>query len=419
MESEDLQKALAEIMQAHQVISAHMAPSPLRKSIWLSELTQGEVWLKLESLNPNGSFKARGALNAVAKLKQKHPSHTPLKICAASAGNHAQGVAFAAKKLGGEAHIFLPDFAPLVKRTATEKLGARIYTVAGNIEVAFAAALEFAEKEHAHFLHAFNNHDVIMGQATCAYETLQQLREIKKQPDFSPDYFVTSVGGGGLAAGCGLLFHIQSQTKVIGVEQEDYNSGQKSLELKRQVGTEKNKTTIADGIAVSMIGNLNYEYMTRFVEKISTVNDDLIAQAILRLCEQEHLIAEGAGATAIAEILKNPAAYKNKTVVACVSGGNVDPQLLTRILARGLHLTGRVLRLSLCVHDRPGGLKHLLEHVSAMGGNVLDLIHDRTYSQVSVGDVDVELSLETRNLEHQKLLIEKLEEAGFRPRVHH
>jgi threonine dehydratase len=159
--------------------------------------------------------------------------------------------------------------------------------------------------------------------------------------------------------------------------------------------------------------------MMQSIEKVTTVNDDSIVRSILSLCEKEHLVAEGAGAVTISELLDNPKPYEGKTVVACVSGGNIDPQLLTRVIARGLHISGRVLKVTLCVSDKPGGLGKLLQHVANMQGNVLDLIHDRTYSEVSVGDVDVELSLETRNTEHQHSLIKSLEEAGFKPRVRH
>lgn len=402
------------------VIKTHLQESPLRRSVWLSEYTGGEVWLKLESLNPNGSFKVRGALNAVSKLKENHQDKSDvIRICAASAGNHAQGVAFAAKLLGCEAHIFLPKFAPLVKIAATEKLGAKTYLVGDSLEDAFVVAQEFEKKENAYFLHAFNNYDIIIGQATCAYEALLQLSAIQKTECAQLDYFVCAVGGGGLAAGSGLALRALGNTKVIGIEQEFYDSALNSFHSKHVMRASKPKATIADGIAVGQIGSLNYDYMQKYVEEIATVSDDLIVKAILGLCEEEHIISEGAGSVGVADILKRPEYYAGKTTVVCVSGGNIDPQLLTRVLTRGLNMTGRVLRLSACISDRPGGLKKLLQYVADMGGNVLDLIHDRTYSEVSVGDVDVELSLETRNSEHQYSLIEKLEEAGFKPRMRH
>jgi len=410
-------EVLDEIKHAYEnVIIKHIPPSPLKKSTWLSELCKGEVWLKLESLHPNGSFKVRGALNAVHNIIQKNKKNK-IKICAASAGNHAQGIAFAAQKLGCEAYLFLPKFAPLVKRNASEKLGAHISIAGSNLEEATEAALSFAQNQNAHFIHAYNNYDIILGQASCAYESLSQfsaLNPLSKKPDF----FVCSVGGGGLVAGAGLACQALNGGKVIGVEQEYYVSALKCFQNGSQTAILKPKqATIADGIAVGLIGNLNYNYMTRFVDHLSLVTDDFIVKAILGLCEQEHLVAEGAGAAAVADLLKRPEYYAGKTTIACVSGGNIDPQLLIRVLTRGLNITCRNLRVTVCVTDRPGGLKKLLDCVSELEANVLDLIHDRTYSEVSVGDVDVEISLETKNSEHQYSLLEKLEEAGFKPRM--
>lgn len=415
------QDVLDEIKQVYSsIIRTYLQESPLKKSVWLSDLTGGEIWLKLESLNPNGSFKVRGALNAVSKIKKSHTDQSEkIKICAASAGNHAQGVAFAAKQLGCEAHIFLPRFAPLVKIAATEKLGAKTYFAGDSLEDAFVAAQNFATKEKAHFLHAFNNYDIIIGQASCAYEALMQLSAIQKTDLAQPDYFVCGVGGGGLAAGAALALKALGKTRVIGIEQEAYDSALKSLHDKRIQPASKPSPTIADGIAVGQIGSLNYDYMSKYIEEIATVSDDWIVKAILGMCEQEHLVSEGAGSVGVADVLRRPEYYSGKTAIVCVSGGNIDPQLLNRILTRGLNMTGRVLRVTACISDRPGGLKKLLQYVADMGGNVLDLIHDRTYSEVSIGDVDVEISIETRDSGHQYLLIEKLEEAGFKPRMRH
>lgn len=410
-----------EILSAYNnVISKYIQPSPLRRSEWLSNLTGGEIWLKLESLNPNGSFKVRGALNAIYNIIKKNKNSKTIKVCASSAGNHAQGIAFAAKNLGCDAHIFLPKTAPLVKRDATERLGAKLYLIGDNLEEASEAAIAFAKTENAHYIHAYNNYDIIIGQATCAYESLKQLSEISKTQIGDLDYFICSIGGGGLAAGASLVLKALSKGNIVGVEQEYYNSALQSFQNRYQTAVVKPKhSTIADGIAVSLIGNLNYNYMTRYVENLSLVSDDYIVKAILGLCEQERVVAEGAGAATVADIIKRPDFYEGKKVIACVSGGNIDPQLIIRVITRGLHITGRVLRVTVCVSDRPGGLKKLLECVAALEGNVLDLVHDRTYSEVSVGDVDVELSLETKNSEHQYSLLEKLDEAGFKPRMRH
>ena len=419
------ESASLEIQKVYKnIISKFLIPSPLKKSNWLSEYVGGEVYLKLESLNPNGSFKVRGALNAVSKLKERlkqQNSQDPIKIVAASAGNHAQGVAYACRELGCAAHIFLPKQASLIKRDATEKLGAKIYLVGDNIEEATQAALEFCAAQNAHFIHPFNNYDIIIGQGTCALETYSQLSDLKKTPTPQLDYFVTSIGGGGLMSGACLYFSSFPKIKMIGVEQELFNSAAVSLHAQKHIPAAHEKakkaTTIADGIAVKMIGNLNYEYMAPYIEKVTQVSDDHIVQAILGLCEKEHVVSEGAGAAGVAELLAHPKQYADKLTVVCVSGGNIDLGLLNRVITRGLKVTGRVLRLKVCVSDKPGGLRSLLDYVANMEGNILDLVHDRTYSSVAVGYVDVEISLETRGAGHQRDLIQKLEEVGFCPRV--
>jgi threonine dehydratase len=418
LSSQDSPKIFQDIVTCQKnVIDVYLRPSPLVFSEWLSSLVGGRVWLKLESLQPNGSFKVRGALNALSHLKESLKPKEKLRVCAASAGNHAQGVALAAKRLGGEAHIFLSEYAPLVKQEATKRLGAHVYLRGKNLEEATEAASKFSTEQNIPYVHAYNNYDIIVGQATCVYECYLQLQINLKEASPAVDFWVVSLGGGGLAAGAGILAHTLNLGEVIGVEQESYDSAYRSLKAHERLPREQStKATLADGIAVNMIGNLNFDYLEHFVPKISLVNDNAIVCAILGLCEHEHLVVEGAGAAAVAEVMQNKHLYTGKTTVVCVSGGNIDPQIFTRILTRGLHETGRVLNVRVCVRDRPGGLKALLEKVAQMGGNVLDLVHDRTYSEVSIGDVDVELSLETRNEEHKQDLLRALEEADFRPR---
>ncbi len=418
----------------HQVIKLHVPPSPLVPSLYLSELTGAEVWLKLESLNPTGSFKVRGALNALKKFIQVNSDipHHQLKVCAASAGNHAQGVAFAAKTLGVQAHIFLPTTAPIVKKQATESLGAKVYSTGNSLEEAFVAAQNFAEKEKAHLLHAYNDFDVILGQATCSYEAImqwnneledkQKINELFPYETYeSPDIFLCSLGGGGLAAGCSVFLDLLGSKKphMIGVQQEYYNSAIVSRQQQQQLPSPEPNYTIADGIAVRMIGNLNFNYLEKYVDELDSVNDDWISQAILMLCEKEHIVTEGAGAAAVACLLKNPRKFRGKKVIACVSGGNIDPELLTRTIARGLSLKGRLLRFSACVKDRPGQLLKLLKVLAELECNVLDLIHDRTYSEVNAGYVEIELCVETKNKLHQDHLMASLKEQEFFPRIRH
>ena len=414
---------IAALEQARLCVSRSMSPSPLRRSAWLSELLQAEVWLKLECLNPIGSFKVRGALNAIAARSARRASlnlnSSNFKVCAASAGNHAQGVAFAAQQMGCEAHIFLPKRSPLVKRDATERLGAKIYLVGDVLEEAFEAALKFAKEHDAEFLHAFNDFDVITGQGTCALEIIDEYTRVSKKPLSELTDFICGIGGGGLAAGAGLAFeHFNPNTLVTGVEQEFFDSALQSV--KNKIRTEidpRGKTSIADGISVRSIGNLTLDILMRTVPRIVTVTDDDIVGAVLGLCEREHVVSEGAGAVAVAHLLRNKSYYKGRNIVACVSGGNIDPQLLSRVIARGLGVTGRMLRITARIGDRPGQLKNLLELIANLDANVLEVHHDRTYAQVNVGDVEVELALETRSIEHQYDLLAKLEEHGFRPKA--
>ena len=418
------------LLSAKACVHQSLVPSPLGRSEWLSDLTGADVYLKLECLNPNGSFKVRGALNAIAQRiaarnllfrAQGKPEEckTPLKICAASAGNHAQGVAFAARKMGCEAHIFLPKRTPLVKLDATQRLGARVYLVGDVLEEAFEAAVAFSAQENAEFLHAFNDFEIILGQASCALEVVDQFADVSGRPGARPDVFLCSVGGGGLAAGVGMAFRLFSPgTQVIGVEQEYFDSAARSMHENAQMAvTKTGLTSLADGIAVKTIGNVNYALLKAYVEGILLVSDDEIVAALLGLCEREHVVSEGAGAAPLAALLKNSSRFAGKSVVVCVSGGNIDPQLLSRVIARGLGGTGRVLRLTARLGDRPGQLKAVLDEIAQSGANVLEVHHDRTYSQVNVGDVEVELALETRNFEHQHELLKRLEERGFKPKT--
>jgi threonine dehydratase len=417
----DMKLLKERIAEATAIVHAYIKPSPLRYSSWLSEELGVPVWLKLECLNPNGSFKVRGALSAIYKRLQLHDtSRGPLKVCAASAGNHAQGVALAARLMGCEAHIFLPKRTPLVKRAATERLGAKVYLVGDVLEEAFEAALQFAHREDAEFLHAFNDFDVVMGQATCAVEVLAQFAEECPSVPFKDVDMVCCVGGGGLAAGVGLAFKAAGAGRVFGAEQEFFDSAARSLHENRRLPiTQAGRSTIADGIAVGLIGNVNFEILGKTLERMLLVSDDDIVAALLGLVEREHVVAEAAGAAALAAVRKNASIFAGKHVIITVSGGNIDPQMLSRVITRGLGVTGRMLRLTARIGDRPGQLKALLEKIASVDANVLEVYHDRTYAQVNVGDVEVELALETRGFEHQYELLEVLEEAGFRPKIRH
>jgi len=318
----------------------YLKPTPLRKSEWLSKYVGGSVYLKLENCNPNGSFKVRGALNALSKICEKYTNHSkdhPIKVAAASAGNHSQGVAYAAKQFKCEAHIFLPVNASPLKVKATKDLGAKVYMVGNNIEEALKEALKFCEEEKAHFINPFNDINIIEGQATCALESHTQFRELSVQSEMSkpsdPDYFVCSIGGGGLASGACLYFSENAKTKVIGVEQEFYNSAFKSLHNKSLRSKDKKKTsTIADGIAVKKIGSLTFKYLLEHIEKVVTVSENDIYDAVAKIYENENIVVEGAGGASVSAVLKYPELFKQKSSILCISGGNIDPEVFQKVL---------------------------------------------------------------------------------------
>lgn len=407
--------------EAAQVVSRYLVPSPLRRSGWLSDLTGGDIWMKMDCLNPTGSFKVRGALNALAqrraRLRQTNvPQSTdPMEIVAASAGNHAQGVAYAAREMGCRAHIFLPKGTPLRKQQQTENLGAQVYVVGESLDEAFESALQFVERTpRAEFLHPFNDFDVIAGQATCLIETLQQFAQSTALPTKCLHHFICSIGGGGLAAGSALAMAFWGGGTVIGVEQESFDSARNSLDLKEWKGvSKKGHTSLADGIRVQLIGRQNHAIISETIQSVELVTDDDLVMAMTGLMENENLVVEGAGAAGVAHVLREPGRYRDKKTVICLSGGNVDPQLFGRVLSRGLGLSGRLMRVALKLGDKPGQLAHTLARVAETEANILEVHHDRTYSKELVGDVGVELTLETRNFAHQDFIMRFLQDAGF------
>jgi threonine dehydratase len=418
---ENLEVWSESILKAQKRIQKYLTPSPLKFSPWLASLTQSDVWLKLECLNPNGSFKVRGALNAIGKLVEERGS---CKVVCASAGNHAQGVAFAAKHLNCEAHIFLPVQTPLVKREACEALGAKIYLGGEALNESMELALQFAETTKAFFIHPFNNFDVVCGQATLFFESILQWNEQHLLNTKSLDNFLCCVGGGGLISGVGIASLIYKQTEkkeitVLGAQQEVFNSAYVSLQNKQWLPFTggAHSHSIADGIAVKKIGNLNYDAIVNSVKRIFVASDNEIVGSILGLCEKEHVVVEGGGAVGVACLQKYKSFFEEKSTIVTVSGGNIDPQLLSRIIMQGLGVTGRTLKISVCVHDRPGTLRELLDKIAFLEANVLEVHHDRTYTQVHVGQVNVEVSLETKTFEHQYQILESLAEFGYQPKV--
>ena len=347
-----------------------------------------EVYLKTENLQLTGSFKLRGAYNKIHRLSEEERRRG---VVACSAGNHSQGVALAAQRAGIDALICIPEGAPISKVEATRGYGANVELVPGVYDDAYARALQIAEETGRTMIHPFDDDDVIAGQGTIALEILDVL------PDM--DTCLVPVGGGGLISG--MAFAIKSlrpQCRVIGVQAAGAPSMKKALEEHRRSQLER-VATIADGIAVKMPGEKTYEYCSEYVDGIVTVSEDEIASAILSLMEQQKLVAEGAGAVAVAAAMARKVPLDGKTV-CLVSGGNIDVTILSRVITRGLMMQGRQVELEIEVYDRPKQLALVSALVARLGANVVSVEHDRKTDSTDLQHCMLRLGLETRNQEH-------------------
>ena len=347
-----------------------------------------EVYLKTENLQLTGSFKLRGAYNKIHRLSEEERRRG---VVACSAGNHSQGVALAAQRAGIDALICIPEGAPISKVEATRGYGAKVELVPGVYDDAYARALQIAEETGRTMIHPFDDDDVIAGQGTIALEILDVL------PDM--DTCLVPVGGGGLISG--MAFAIKSlrpQCRVIGVQAAGAPSMKKALEEHRRSQLER-VATIADGIAVKMPGEKTYEYCSEYVDGIVTVSEDEIASAILSLMEQQKLVAEGAGAVAVAAAMARKVPLDGKTV-CLVSGGNIDVTILSRVITRGLMMQGRQVELEIEVYDRPKQLALVSALVARLGANVVSVEHDRKTDSTDLQHCMLRLGLETRNQEH-------------------
>ncbi len=363
-----------------------------------------KVYLKTENLQVTGSFKVRGAYYKISKLSDEEKARG---VVACSAGNHAQGVALAAQKNGIKAVICLPDAAPISKVEATRSYGAEICLVDGVYDDAHNKAEELKEQMGYTFIHPFDDDDVIAGQGTIALELLDQLDNI--------DAVVVPVGGGGLISGVAFtLKNLRPEIKVYGVQAAGAPSMLNSVNDGKIECLER-VSTIADGIQVKEPGVNTFEYVKKYVDGIVTVTDDEISSAILELIETQKLISEGAGATPVAAVMfdKIPD-IKGKNVVCLVSGGNIDVTILSRVIKRGLLTSGRTANLCIELIDKPGQLKGVAEIISAKGGNVISIHHERASEGSDVNGCYLRIVLETRNFEHINEIESALKEAGFK-----
>jgi threonine dehydratase len=376
--------------------------SPCQLSSDLSELTGLPLHLKLENLQRTGAFKERGALN---KLLLLSPAERERGVCTASAGNHAQGVAFHAAALGIRAQIVMPLATPQIKVAATRGFGADVILHGGNYDEACEEALRRCAEEGRMFIHPFDDVDVINGQGTIGLELLEQVPDLEA--------VVVPIGGGGLISGVACaLKESNPKIRVIGVEPEKLPSMLRAREAGAPV-TLKAEATIADGIAVRRAGELTLPLVSRYVDEIVTVDDEEIASAILILLEKEKTLAEGAGAAALAALLQSKTNLRHRRTVVLVSGGNIDVTLLAKIIERGLVKDGRLLRLRVHLQDRPGALLGLTQILARERANIVETIHNRSYYGVSLGETVIDVTLETRGTAHIAAISHALREAGF------
>jgi len=394
---------LSTIQAARQRIASSIYVSPCQQSHALSELTGLPLHLKLENLQMTGSFKERGALNKLLTLGEQERGRG---VVAASAGNHAQGVAYHATTRGIHAQIFMPLATPQVKVAATRAFGAEVVLHGASYDEACAEALRRCEAEGGTFIHPFDDPEVISGQGTIGLELLEQVPDLEA--------VVVQIGGGGLIGGVACaLKETNPKLRVIGVETAQLPSMLRARVAGQPV-TIGAAATIADGIAVRRAGDLTLPLVSRYVDEIVTVDDEEIASAILMLLEQEKTLAEGAGAAALAAVLQAKTNLRGKRTAVLVSGGNIDVSLLAKIIERGLVKDGRLLRLRVYLLDRPGALLSLTEILSGQRANIVETVHDRAYYGVSLGETAIDVTLETRGAAHITAIHHALHEAGFR-----
>ena len=365
-----------------------------------------DVWLKTENLQVTGSFKGRGAAYKISQLTDEEKKHG---VIACSAGNHAQGVALAAQKHGIKAVICLPAGAPISKVEATRSYGAEIVMVPGVYDDAYQKALELRDQYGYTFIHPFNDELVIAGQGTIGLELIDQV------PDL--DAVFVPVGGGGLISGVAFtLKQLNPKIKVYGVQAAGAPSMKQSL-ADGKIEKLADVSTIADGIAVKEPGDLTYDLCSKYVDDIVTVTDDEISAAILHLMEKQKLVCEGAGAASAAAVMFNKAPVAGKKVVCILSGGNIDVNILNRVISRGLIMGGRSQRMTLELVDKPGQLQLVATVIAEHGGNVNSVVYENSEEGSDVNGCYLHINMETRNQAHAEEIFKALDEAGIR-RIH-
>ena len=401
--------SLADVEAARLVVSRVAEITPMETSRYLSDLLGAPVHLKCENLQRTGSYKIRGAYNRISHLSDDEKARG---VVAASAGNHAQGVAFAARELGIAATIFMPIGVALPKLQATRHYGAEVVLRGHTVSEPLAAAQEFAERTGAVYIPPFDHVDVVAGQGTLGLEVLDQVPELET--------VIVPIGGGGLISGVASVLKRRAaeqgrSIRVIGVQAA--NAAAYPVSLAAGAVTEITiSPTIADGIAVAKPGKLNFEIVRDAVDEVVTVDDDDIARAMLVLLERAKMVVEPAGAVGVAAILTGKIVASGPTVVI-LSGGNIDPLIMERVIAHGLAASERYLKLRIPLPDRPGQLARTSEIIADQNANVVEVLHTRHGSGLAISQVELELHIETRGPEHADQVMAALRDAGYDPRT--
>lgn len=395
---------LQDIHNAHDRIKDSVYMTPCVRSEILSQMLDCELFLKLENLQITGSFKLRGALNKILQLDAKQKA---AGVIAASAGNHAQGVAHAARQCDIQATIVMPETTPLTKIEGTQKLGASIILHGSCFDEAYEKANELQQQHGYTLIETFDDLDIIAGQGSIGLELLQQIPEM--------DIIVVPVGGGGLIAGIATAIkQSKPETRIVGVEAARMPAMKTSITAGK-VETLRFAKTIADGISVARVGQYTLPLVSKYVSEIVTVEEEQIAHAIMTLLEREKTLAEGAGAVGLAALRQDCISdIKGKKVVVLISGGNIDMTMLSKILERGLEIDGRLAHLKIVVPDKPGNIAELAVLIAEQHANILKISQNRSASEVELGETEVELLLEAKGWSHVKAIAESIRKRGYR-----
>ena len=387
-------------VKAKEKLSKVLLETNLIYSPIFSDESGNEIYIKLENLQKTGSFKIRGAYNKISNLTDNEKQRG---VVASSAGNHAQGVAYAAEESGIKAVIVMPKSTPLIKVESTKKYGAEVVLYGDVYDDAFKKAKELEEKEGYIFVHPFNDEEVLYGQGTIALEILEKLPET--------DIIIVPIGGGGLISGIACAAKIMKPgIKIIGVEPEGAASAYESIKENKIVEL-KETNTIADGTAVKKIGELNFEYIKKYVDEIITVSDYELMEAFLLLVEKHKIIAENSGILSVAATKKIK--EKNKKVVSVISGGNIDVLMISSMINKGLIRRDRIFNFSVNIPDKPGELAKVVDLIAELGANVVKLEHNQFKNLSRFKDVELQVTVETNGSEHIKNLVQAFEEKGY------